>query len=67
MDELYLSEIESYIEDMKPIKCDFNYQKYFSMLYKKIESMTNQVDKTNFYIKSIYIFLLCFLNQYIHL
>ena len=23
MDELYLSEIESYIEDMKPIKCDF--------------------------------------------
>ena len=56
MDELYLSEIESYIEDMKPIKCDFNYQKYFSMLYKTIESMTNQVDKTNFYIKSIYIF-----------
>ena len=38
-----INELEAFLEEMKPIHCDFNYQKYFILLFRKV----NLIDSIN--------------------
>ena len=42
--------IEVYLEEMKPTKFDLNYQKYFSMLFRRIEMIQSKEEKRDIYV-----------------
>ena len=47
-------DIKNYLQDMKPIKCDISYQKYFSLIFRKI-SIFQQLPVRNYLFVNIYI------------
>ena len=49
--------IENYLKDKKPMKCNFNYQKWFSLLFRRMETINNN-EKKNKSIVNIYLQLL---------
>ena len=42
--------VEVYLEEMKPTKFDSNYQKYFSLLFRRIEMIQSKEEKRDIYV-----------------
>ena len=52
-----IKDIEAILEEMKPIKCDINYQKYFSILFQTIALIQDKNEQNKLY-ANIYLQLL---------
>ena len=55
-----ITELDNFLEMMKPTKCDINYQKYFSLLVRKIKSISNLSKKAKYYVKMYYELIIVF-------
>ena len=41
--------IQNFLEEMKPVNCDFNYPKFFSVLFRKIDMLPNKKERNLLY------------------